>query len=332
MNNTVGECLYDFSDIPPCIQFTVKKYPYLIDFLNDISKQDRRLMISHKIDCIEFKHNHIDIRNENCINCMFCVFSCPGSKIEIRSDWSLKSMCSNFKIDYKDRIGIEIINNFFNGQFLQLPSIRTSQFKIKYKSFSDFTEKDETENISVWGANTLKFLSIESNPRLGLEVGMKIQSRDRGGRLDICLLSGNNLFVAEAKVSFDKMISEGRYIAQMIAYEEEITQTLKGFELNHYKFLLIGGKESDLLPQSNANCTAKVGNRSQKFYETLVQHNLFFISTNALLTLGLLKLFKGDDYSIDRIFSKIFTNTSYGLISSGLIVKEGNQFIIKPLL
>ena len=111
-----------------------------------------------------------------------------------------------------------------------------------------------------------------------------------------------------------------------------LAQTLKGFKLNHYKFLLIGGKESDLLPQSNANCTAKVGNRSQKFYETLVQHNLFFISTNALLTLGLLKLFKGDDYSIDRIFSKIFTNTSYGLISSGLIVKEGNQFIIKPLL
>ena len=73
---------------------------------------------------------------------------------------------------------------------------------------------NETKNISVWGAKVIEFLAKENNPRIALEVGMKIESRNRGGRIDICVLSGNNLFLVEAKVSFQRMIDENRYFTR----------------------------------------------------------------------------------------------------------------------
>jgi NAD-dependent dihydropyrimidine dehydrogenase PreA subunit len=211
------KCLYNYeSKLPPCVILRVYKFSYLSDFISDNKSKLNDLAIALKIECIEFKGDHIDIRNENCINCMFCVFGCPGNNIEIRNDFSLKAMCSNFTIDYDNKLGSSILDKLFFGEFIELPKIRLQQFKVKYKSFEDFTSTDETTNISVWGANTLKYLSKSTNPRIGLEVGMRISSRDRGGRLDICLLNENLLFVAEAKISFDKMMNEGRFESQLI--------------------------------------------------------------------------------------------------------------------
>jgi NAD-dependent dihydropyrimidine dehydrogenase PreA subunit len=326
------KCLYDYeSKLPPCVILRVYKFSYLSDFITDNKSKLNDLAVALKIECIEFKGNHIDIRNENCINCMFCVFGCPGNNIEIRNDFSLKAMCSNFTLDYDDKLGSSILDKLFFGEFIELPKIRLQQFKVKYKSFEDFTSKDETTNIAVWGANTLKYLSKSNNPRIGLEVGMKISSRDRGGRLDICMLNENLLFVAEAKISFDKMMNEGRFEAQLIAYEEELKATTTDTNISYYKFLLIGGPESDLLPYSHKDCTSKVGNRATLFYDTVIKNDFFFISSNALLSLSLLKLFKGDMYSIENIYKEIFKDGIIGLLSSGLVFYDGVKLEIIPL-
>lgn len=325
-------CLYEYDTrFPPCVILRVYKYSYLSDLINNNKSKINDLAVALKIECIEFKGNHIDIKNENCINCMFCVFGCPGNNIEIRNDFSMKAMCSNFSLDYENKLGSSILDQLFNGKFIELPKIRLQQFKVKYKSFEDFTSKDETTNISVWGANTLKYLSLSQTPVLGLEVGMKINSRDRGGRLDICLLNNDLLFVAEAKISFDKMMNEGRYESQLIAYEEELKSSTIESSINYYKFLLIGGPESDLLPHTHIHCTSNVGNRSKTFYDTLIRNNFVFISSNALLSLSLLKLFKGDQYSIENIYKKIFKKGVLGLVSSGIIFYDGTDISILPL-
>lgn len=182
MEKIPGICLYKYeTKLPPCIVLRVFQYGYLKDFLLGNSKGYSDKMVSHFLDCIEFKNDHIGINNGNCINCMFCVFGCPGNEIEIHSDFSLKSMCSNFHINYENKLSTSFIDNLFNGSFILLPSIKLSQFKVRFKSFKEFTEKDETTNISVWGANTLKFLSKSKNPMLGLEIGMIISKRNRGG-------------------------------------------------------------------------------------------------------------------------------------------------------
>ena len=130
------------------------------------------------------------------------------------------------------------------------------------------------------------------------------------------------------------MLDEGRYISQLLAYEEEIVSTLKDIlsDVTHYKFLLIDGAESDLLPQHHPACTSKTGNLSDKFYQSVIDNHFFFISANALYSLGLLRLFKGDSYSIEDLAGTIFAKDNIGLLSSGLISLQKQQPTLTKLL
>lgn len=336
MIENIGNCPFEFNkNLPPCIVVRTYQWAYLKDFIEDKRKGKipNDLMIAHNIDCIEFKTNYISIKNEKCIKCMFCVFGCEGNYIEIQNNYNLFAVCSNFKIDYKKKLSENEINSWFSGNLIKLPTLELSHIKLKYKSFQEFTEVDETKNIAVWSANTMRFLSNSKDCRIGTEIKMVIQTRDRGGRLDICLLSDKHLIIAETKVSFRKMMSENRYLSQMLAYQDEIENILTEIEseLIHHKFLLIDGSENDLLPENNANCTSREGNQAKMFYDNLKNHNLFFISANALLLLGLLKLFKGNNYSIENVLDKIAVN-NLGLLSCGVVnrnfeIMKLNSFI-----
>ena len=115
------KCLYDYdSKLPPCVILRVFKFSNLSDFISNNKSKINDLAIALKINCIEFKGKHIDIKNENCINCMFCVFGCPGSKIEIRNDFTLKAMCSNFTLYYDNKLEDSILDKLFFGEFKRL--------------------------------------------------------------------------------------------------------------------------------------------------------------------------------------------------------------------
>ncbi|MCM1032657.1 MAG: hypothetical protein NC405_02770 [Odoribacter sp.] len=211
-----------------------------------------------------------------------------------------------------------------NGTFINLPSVKISNIKPKYKRFEEFTGVDETRNIAVWTANAMKFLSKSTDPRVALEVGVQIQERQRGGRLDVAMLNIEDcyLFVAETKVSFDKMMQEGRYESQMLAYETEL-KSVDTYCYKRAKFLVIGGKEADLLYKDQKFSTS--GARGDLFYEVLRTHNFFFFSANALLALALKKLFvSAERYSLESIYSQMTSGDYVGMLSCGFIRRDGS--------
>lgn len=317
---------------PPCICFHSYRWGYLKDFLENKPKGERESLICHKIKCLEFLSDHIEINNENCIKCLFCLFGCPGHSIEINRDFNLIAKCNEFKS--QNPFILDEINAYFKGTLVEFRQLDYFLSTGTFRSFKEFTEIDETQNLSVWAMNALKFLSQEANPRIGLEINMLIKSRDRGGRLDTCLLSGDTLFVGETKVSFEKMMQENRYVAQILAYKEEIKNTLSNLKmsLSNCVFLLINGKESDLLPPTDSNCTSTVGQQAEIFYESVLRHNIFFISSYALWALALKKIFRDKHkYSIDNVFKKLLVANSIGLLSSGVISKNGGQIVISDL-
>ncbi len=325
-------CLYEYNTLPPCVSFETTKYSYLVDFLNDEPKGQQSQIISHSIGCINV-HDSIHIKESNCINCMFCLFLCPGHKITINDHFSLQAKCSDFNLESDGNRDFPVESSFFQSEVIHLPKLKSRTSEVKYKHFEDFTGVRETQNISAWGAGALRFLMKGKNPRLGLEVGMKVKTRLRGARLDITIMSGDIILFAEAKISFRKMMEENRYLSQLIAYEEEIKSIIPSVCPNkrYYKFLLIGGIETDLLPPNHADCTSNVGNNSEIFYNNVVRHNLYFISANALLFLGLQKISFGDKYSIDNLENYLFKKGVIGLLSCGLVFYKDSKYFIEPL-
>lgn len=324
-------CLYsDICTDAPCICLQMNKYSYLADFIIDKkgNKGLQRYSVPLLVECLR-RNEDIDanakfaIHEEKCINCMFCVFGCIGNRILINNNLHPKIFCYDISQSEFNDLKENFHKFLFTGDFVKLPSVPLSHLRVKYKRFEDFTSVDETANIAVWTANVMKYLSTSLEPRVALEVGVKIKKRDRAGRLDVSLLNlkDNYLFVAETKVSFDKMMSEGRYESQMIAYETEL-ESVNDLSIKKAKFLVIGGNESDLLPELSEKCTSKT--RAGLFYRVLNENNLFFFSANALLALGIKKMFGSiEKYSLESLYDIINSKEYVGLLSCGLIKANG---------
>ena len=319
-------CLYaDTANDAPCIIIPMYKYSYLENFMEDVkhTKGVQRHSVPIKISCLKKTNNdhaRFVVKDEICVNCLFCVFGCVGNKILISKKYHPLEFCYDITQNELDILSVEV-SKLFRGESLRLPKIPLSQLSVKYKSFEDFTSVKETENIAVWTANALKFLSSSMEPRVALEVGLQISQRDRGGRLDVTLLNIKDkfLFVAETKVDFAHMMGEGRYESQMVAYETELNQIPD--EVKRAKFLVIGGKESDLLPPNITGSTS--GPRGKMFYNVLREHGLFFFSANALLALGLMKLYVSiKEYSLENLHKIMIDRNYLGILSSGVITND----------
>lgn len=319
-------CLYADNPIDaPCVSIKVRKYSYLPDFLSD-NPRDRTVKsfsVPILVDCIKLENGTYKTDDYKCFNCMFCAFGCIGNKVLINSNIHPTDMCAEITGETVSKMREELFPKLFNGEFISLPPVSTSHIRVKYKSFEEFTSTNETKHIAVWGANAMKFLSSSLEPRVALEVGVDIQNRDRAGRLDISLLNtiDKYLFVAETKVSFEAMMAEARYEAQLLGYESVI-ETACDESIKRCKFLLIGGKESDLLPNSNPSSTGGV--KSDLFYDVLRERGFFFISANALLALGLMKMYVSNSiYNLETIYNLITDPKYVGLLSSGAVNKNG---------
>lgn len=320
-------CLYaDYQLDAPCAYLQMYKYSYLANFIEDEkhSKGKSSHSIPLLVSCLkkgEDSVSRFSVKDECCINCMFCVFGCVGNRILLSNRFHPKKFCYDITADELSELE-QTASKLFKGTFIQLPKVPISQLSVKYKSFESFTAVDETKNIAVWTANAMKFLSLSLEPRLSLEVGLRIYQRDRGGRLDVTLLNTRDkfLFVAETKVDFNHMMAEGRYESQMIAYETELEQVNN--IIKRAKFLVIGGRECDLLPSTIQGSTS--GPRADLFYRVLRKQKLFFFSANALLALGLQKLYISiNDYSLESLFPIINSDKFVGLLSSGVVTAGG---------
>jgi hypothetical protein len=319
-------CLYsDTCENAPCLSIRMRKYSYLEDFLKNKSKQNERAYsVPLQIECLKLENDKLNIQSPRCINCMFCVFGCIGNRILINKNIHPTEMCVDVTSSQIEELKNVFLPSLFQGKFINIPQVPFSQIRVKYKNFEDFTSVDETKNIAVWGANAMKYLSSSLEPRVSLEVGVVISERDRGGRLDISLynLKDSFLFVAETKVSFKAMMDEHRYESQMMAYETELNNKCPK-DIKRCKFLLIGGCESDLLPFNNPNCTS--ANSAKLFYDVINQRGLFFISANAMLALGLMKMFVSQQkYSLESLYEIITSSEYAGILSSGLVKRDGS--------
>ena len=319
-------CLYADNQLDaPCAYLQMYKYSYLANFIEDEkhSKGKSSHSVPLLVRCLkkgEDTVSRFSVKDECCINCMFCVFGCVGNRILLSNRFHPEKFCYDITAEELSELE-KTASKLFKGTFIQLPKVPISQLSVKYKSFESFTAVDETKNIAVWTANAMKFLSISLEPRLSLEVGLRIYQRDRGGRLDVSLLNtrDNYLFIAETKVDFNHMMAEGRYESQMIAYETELEQV--DDRIKRAKFLVIGGRECDLLPSSVQGYTS--GPRADLFYSVLRKHELFFFSANALLALGLQKLYISiNDYSLESLYPIINSKRFVGLLSSGVVTAE----------
>lgn len=323
-------CLYaDHCQDAPCIVIKMHKYSYLKDFLEDV--KHKKAIESHSvpliIECLvrqEHSEHRFFVLDERCINCMFCIMGCPGHRILITDKIHPTEFCYDINSTEFENLRKSFIDKLLNGKFIDLPPVKIGQLKPKYKRFEDFTKVDETKNIAVWTANAMRYLSTSLEPRIALEVGVQISKRDRGGRLDVTMLNLKDkyLFVAETKVSFDKMMQEGRYESQLLGYETEL-EAVAEYGYNRAKFLVIGGRESDLLHKDQEYSTA--GQRADLFYRILNKHNFFFFSANALLALGLKKMFVSiEKYSLENLYPYITSGEYVGMLSYGLVRNDGS--------
>ncbi len=330
-------CLYaDNQSDAPCAYLQMYKYSYLTNFIDDVkhpkgmSSHSIPLLIIHCLKKSEDPVSRFSVKDECCINCMFCVFGCVGNRILLSNRFHPEKFCYDITAEELSELE-KTASKLFQGTFIQLPKVPISQLSVKYKSFESFTSVDETKNIAVWTANAMKFLSMSLEPRLSLEVGLRIIQRDRGGRLDVSLLNtrDNYLFVAETKVDFNHMMAEGRYESQMIAYETELEQV--DDSIKRAKFLVIGGRECDLLPSSIQGSTS--GPRADLFYSVLRKQELFFFSANALLALGLQKLYISiNKYSLESLYPIINSKRFVGLLSSGVVTTDGKIIALEEAI
>ena len=310
-------CPYELnSDLPQCSVFSYQPYKNVEAFLDRASQQAKKnVSVILSIGCIEFDRTQkeITINKSNCVTCGSCVSLCPGARISFDSNLKAEPSCSAYPLRPRSEIE-RLKDRAINLSFERLESAFGN-----YDSLEDYTSVNETKNISVWGATLLKS-AFSSNSEVGLEIPLTIQGRDRDGRLDICVVTEGALIVFESKVNLKKMLAEGRYISQILAYEEEL-ETLgvrERFGVEPYKLLLIGGDETDLLPPEHPRCTGKIGRLSEIFYEAAIKHRIKFISARGLLSLSIQKLLNPAGDSL-KVIRELDNEDTLGILAGKLV-------------
>jgi ferredoxin len=323
-------CLYQpVSGFPPCLTFSYQTYKNLQNFLDspDMGKR-REVLLTEDIDCITYTKttNSISVDTNQCISCGLCAFNCPGEKINFSDEIKALPSCSGFKGHSKNEL------DSIKAAFLTLNELTLDSFNTKFNSFEKYTGVNETRNISIWAASVLKYVfGVDS--KVGLEIPLTIDGRDRNGRLDICLMSKNHLIVMESKIGLKKLLAEGRYESQILAYDEEITslKIKERYQVDSIKLLLIGDNEKDLLPANHDLCNSKVGNLSDIFYQSILSRNIQFISARGLLALAISK-FYNTHMSIGDLLVKSFKDrNTIGLLSNTLIKRNGDEVYLQSL-
>ena len=138
----MGEfCLYsDSCKDAPCIVVKMNKYSYLNDFLcdNRHKRGEQSYSVPLIIDCLkkETESAHkFSVKDEICINCMFCIFGCTGNRILISNEYHPRKFCYDITSEDFYKLQVNYRNKLFKGNFINLPPIPLPNLRAKYKRF-----------------------------------------------------------------------------------------------------------------------------------------------------------------------------------------------------
>lgn len=308
-----------------CYVFNTGNYKSLPSFLDNKSKGNIPFSIANSgnLDCLNIGSEPIKAIPEaaKCINCMFCVFGCPGHRFTVKESLEIVSHCDSSILQSDWGPLPELVEKSFKGVLLTEEEFQSGSFFNpigKYQGFDDFTAIDETKNISVWLGNTIKFL-LGSESRIGLEIPIDITGASRDGRLDVAGIINDYLIVCETKTTFRDLMTDKRFVEQISGYDSIISMEAKNRNFRYNQFLVIGGHEKDLLPPNDSYESSKVGNDSEKFYGLLKSYGIKFISAKAFLLMGMNKLINPTKFNLENQINSFFTENVVGLVTSGKI-------------
>jgi ferredoxin len=306
-----------------CYVFSPGRYKSLEAFLNNNASGIARFTIAGNgnLECMDILGDPIQAKPnaKKCINCMFCVFGCPGHKYTISKTYQLSSHCN-------DSVGTsnwgplpEKLKDAFSGKlFIEEDFQNTTFFNPlgRYQGFDDFTSVDETKNIAVWLGNAIKFL-LGSKSRVSLEIPVEIPGADRDGRIDVCGIMSDFLIACETKTNFKELMSDKRFVEQMSGYEKKLSDELTPRGIRYQQYLVIGGSETDLLPPGDPRGTTTLGNDLEFFYRLLKKHKIQFISAKAFLLLGMRALLDQHNFNLESELMDYFAGDKAGLLTCG---------------
>ncbi len=272
---------------------------------------------------------NLKIDTNKCIGCLLCLSSSTKwDSLENDPTAILSAIIPDFET-LKNEIESKDI---FNGSIFNLPIYGGNR---NITSFSDFTSKNETKHISLWACSILKFLSSDLNARIGKEIDILKMGNPRDGRLDVCVISEDNIIICEAKTTLDSLLSENNYRLQIPSYTKECSRILENYNTENKTnkkaqlYLLVGGEETDLFPPDSPLCTSIAGNKGTRFYRDLIKYDIKFISANALWLMILRSAVLKKKLCWDLLFEKIFSENSLGLLTAGIAKTTGaNTFVL----
>lgn len=291
------------------------KYKNIESFIKNqpSNKNSKEYTVLFKCDALDEKQGKRYEFKNNCFGCLFCILESNDLKEKYFNHFDEDEIKDKAKAAFK-------------GRLVNPPSAKY-QLRNPFKSLEHFTKISETENIQPWAAGLLNHSTSNEN-RIGMEINVPNELYKRDGRLDICAITEEYLMVLESKVSLEEALKDERFIEQYEKYYSEINKASDKFLLA----VLIGGKETDLLPSEHQQCTGRVGDISKRFYNIIDNYRIPFISANALWCLTLKYIINGDNYSWDKFIPQVFSDENcIGLLSAGKVIKVKDGYKIEKL-
>lgn len=316
-----------YSNRPPSNKF--KNF-----LLGKVEKPERRLTCDTAISAILANSNNLKIDTERCIACLACLCSHRNPFQLLYSD--IIDVLNGIIPTLEEFSKSSYTNNLFNGDLKQIP--RKESLSLEINSFDEYTADNEVEHIALWVTIMLQFLASDNNARIGKEIHIANLIEPRDNRLDTCCLSYDRVLVGETKISLDSLLQENRYRTQIPSYQTIIESqvqehnALYGQNKEAMVLLIIGGRETDLLPFDHPHCTSIVGDQSLRFYNDIVSHNIRFISAHLIWAMSLYSLIMRKRLCWDLLFSQVFENQNVlGILSGGQIVAQDKQITLEGI-
>jgi hypothetical protein len=315
-----------YSNKPPSNKF--KNF-----LVNNVESFECRLTCNTAMNAILTNDTILKINTERCISCLACLCSNrnPFRLLHQEITEVLTSIIPNlseFKSSYN--------NSLFNGSLKLIP--KNESLSLEINSFDQYTADKEVEHIALWTTIMLQFLASDDNARIGKEIHITNPISPRDNRLDTCCISNQRILVGETKNTLDSLLQENRYRTQIPSYQsiiEKQVQEHNDLYAQHKDamvILIIGGRETDMLPFGDPLCTSLVGSRSQRFYKDIIDYDIKFISAHLIWTMALYSLLIKKRLCWDLFLPQVFQNEDVlGILSGGQVIKQGAQIKLEGI-